>query len=63
MDFAHKAKIHYVTIGYYINKIRVPEDKVAMRIVEASNGEITLEDLRGKNGEKHRNPSGRWEIS
>lgn len=52
MEFATLIKVHVAEVGYYITGYRVPRECTAFKIQKATKGEITVADLRGKNGEK-----------
>lgn len=46
--FARLAKTSKSAIAHYVHKKRVPVLDIAMRIVEATGGEVSLKDLMSK---------------
>ncbi len=45
IDFAKQINCSQPAVSLYIAERRTPRPQIALRIVEATNGEVTLEDL------------------
>jgi hypothetical protein len=46
-DFAQTIKTNAANVSRYVARLRMPRPLIAMRIVKATGGEVTLQDIYG----------------